>query len=197
MLTQKQLEVFSCINEFINRYKRQPTLIEIGKLLGMSSSSTVHKHIKNLIAQGYLQSTEGKAAYCLNKNKNNLLSLVGKIAAGNPIEVFNDPQEFDVNQHYQNSGQYILQVTGDSMIEAGIMDGDYVVIREQPIAEKGEIIVALITDEINGEEATLKYFYPQSDRIELRPANASMKPMFYSSKKVIIQGIVIGSFRYY
>ncbi len=197
MLTQKQLEVFDCIKAFISSQSRQPTLTEIGKLLGMSSSSTVHKHIKNLIAQDYLQSTEGKAAYCLKKNKKNSLPLVGKIAAGSPIEAFSDPQELDINQHYQNSGQYILQVAGDSMIEAGIMNGDYVVIREQAVAEKGEIIVALITDEIDGEEATLKYYYPQSDHIELRPANASMESMFYSSSKVIIQGIIVGSFRYY
>jgi repressor LexA len=194
MLTQKQLDVFDCIKTFISSHSRQPTLTEIGGLLGMSSSSTVHKHIRNLITQGYLQSTKGKAAYRL---KNNVLPLIGKIAAGSPIEVFNDPQEIDVNQYFQQSGQYILQVTGDSMIEAGIMEGDYIVIRKQSIAEKGEIIVALITDGVNGDEVTLKYFYPQSDFIELRPANASVESMFHSLDKVTIQGIIVGSFRYY
>lgn len=197
MLTKKQLEVFDCIKEFVNNHNRQPTLIEIGELLGMSSSSTVHKHVRSLIDQDYLQLSEGKAAYSFKRGNKILLPLIGKIAAGSPIEVFNDPQEIDVNLHFQQSGQYILQVSGDSMIEAGIMDGDYVVIREQSVAEKSEIIVALITGEVNGDEATLKYFHPQTDIIELRPANTLMKSMYYPSSRVLIQGVVIASFRYY
>lgn len=197
MLTQKQIEVLNCIKEFTRSNSRQPTLMEIGKSLGMSSSSTVHKHIQKLITQNYLQPNEGKAAYSFKRDKKTSLPLVGKIAAGSPIEVFNDPQDIDINQYFQQSSHYVLQVAGDSMIEVGIMDNDYVVIREQSVAEKGEIIVALITGAVSGDEATLKYFYPQSDSIELRPANASMESMFYSTDKITIQGVVTGSFRYY
>ncbi len=218
MLTQKQKDVLDCIQNFLRSHGRQPTLAEIGKLLGMSSSSTVHKHVQKLIAKDYLQSTTDKAAYTIKLDEStSSLPLLGVIAAGKPIEAIPDIQSIDLADEFCKSGHYVLRIAGDSMIEAGILDGDYVVIREQAIAERGEIVVALLSGAVNGSEATLKYFYPQTDSssslaegfsnaegfphaegsIELRPANASMDSMFFPANEVTIQGVVVGSFRSY
>jgi len=206
MLTQKQKDVLDCIQEFLRSQGRQPTLMEIGELLGMSSSSTVHKHVQKLIGKDYLQSTDDKAAYAIELDESTAaLPFLGVIAAGKPIEAIPDVQSIDLASEFCKSGHYVLRISGDSMVEAGILDGDYVVIREQAMAERGEIVVALIDGAVNGAEATLKYFYPQTDSpsylangsIELRPANSSMDSMFFPADEVTIQGVVVGSFRFY
>ena len=212
MLTQKQKDVLDCIVGFLRSRGRQPTLAEIGEQLGMSSSSTVHKHVQKLIAKDYLQSTDDKAAYSIEFDESTAsLPLLGVIAAGKPIEAIPDVETIDLASEFCQPGRYVLRIAGDSMIEAGILDGDYVVIREQSTAERGEIVVALINSTVNGAEATLKYFYPQSDSfssyadgssladgsIELRPANSSMDSMFFATDEVTIQGVVVGSFRSY
>ena len=212
MLTQKQKDVLDCIQNFLRSHGRQPTLTEIGELLGMSSSSTVHKHVQKLIAKDYLQSTSDKAAYTIEFDEStSSLPLLGVIAAGKPIEAIPDVQSIDLASEFCQSGRYVLRIAGDSMIEAGILDGDYVVIREQAMAERGEIVVALISGAVNGAEATLKYFHPQTGSssslaegfsnaegsIELRPANSSMDSMFFPADEVTIQGVVVGSFRSY
>ncbi len=219
MLTIKQKDVLDCIQGFLRSHGRQPTLAEIGERLGMSSSSTVHKHVQKLIAKGYLQTTNDKSAYTIKLDETtSSLPLLGVIAAGKPIEAIPDVQSIDLASEFCQSGRYVLRIAGDSMIEAGILDGDYVVIREQAIAERGEIVVVLLSGAINGSEATLKYFYPQADSsslaegssfladsssslavgsIELRPANSSMESLFYPADEVTIQGVVVGSFRSY
>jgi repressor LexA len=194
MLTAKQMLVLENIQQFINQHGRQPTLTEIGGLLGIGESG-VHKHIRNLISSGHLLESEGKAAYQLmdQPESKGTLPLLGVIAAGQPIEAIPDQQSIDLVTSFCGPDNYALKISGDSMIEAGILDGDFVVIRKQATAHNGEIIVALI----NHVEATLKYYYPRDTGVvELRPANSQMESMFYPADQVEIQGIMSGSFRH-
>ncbi len=194
MLTAKQMLVLENIQQFINQYRRQPTLTEIGSLLGIGESG-VHKHIRKLISSGHLLESEGKAAYQLmdQPESEGTLPLLGVIAAGQPIEAIPDQQSIDLVTSFCGPDNYALKVSGDSMIEAGILDGDFVVIRKQTTATNGDIIVALI----NHLEATLKYYYPRNTGvIELRPANCQLESMFYPADEVEIQGVMAGSFRH-
>ncbi len=195
MLTSKQQVVLECIQSFTQNTGRQPTLAEIGSKLELGESG-IHKHVRNLIAQGYLQESKGKAAYRLPDEPKNTTSLplLGSIAAGKPIEAIANELNIDLAENFCGPDRYVLRVSGDSMIDAGILNGDYVVIRKQETASRGSIVVALI----NQLEATLKYFHPhETGVIELRPANNTMQPMFYPADQVELQGILIGSFRGY
>ncbi len=199
MLTEKQHAVLECIHDFVDRTGYQPTLMDISEAMGLGQSG-IHKHVHNLIAKGYLLESSGKAAFKLPNSDEQYhhskteLPLVGVIAAGAPIEAIPERQTIDLAEHFCGPDRYVLRISGNSMIEAGIFDGDYVVIQKQSSANRGDIIVALI----DRMEATLKYYHPRPvDIIELRPANASLEPMFYSVDRVEIQGVVIGSFRGY
>lgn len=194
MLTAKQMLVLENIQKFINKHRRQPTLTEIGSLLGIGESG-VHKHIRNLISSGHLLESEGKAAYRLmdQPESEGTIPLLGVIAAGQPIEAIPDQQSIDLVTSFCGPDNYALKISGDSMIEAGILDGDFVVIRKQTTAKNGDIIVALI----NHVEATLKYYYPRDTGVvELRPANGQLESMYYPADQVEIQGIMSGSFRH-
>ncbi len=194
MLTAKQMLVLEHIQQFISQYGRQPTLTEIGSLMGIGESG-IHKHIRKLILNGHLLESEGKAAYQpLNQpEREGTLPLLGVIAAGQPIEAIPDQQSIDLVTSFCGPEHYALRVSGDSMIEAGILDGDFVVIRKQITATDGDIIVALISH----MEATLKFYYPRNTGVvELRPANSQMESMFYPADEVEIQGVMIGSFRH-
>ena len=199
MLTQKQKSVLDWIADFHLSYARQPTLMEIGEGLGLSSSSTIHKHIKQLITKGYLTESLSKAAYEFTpKLSTGTLPFLGVIAAGKPIEAVPDTQSIELLLDFCQPGRYVLRVAGDSMIEAGILDGDYVIIREQSTAEIGQIVVALTTDSVNGAEATLKSFYPKNSQIiELRPANALMESIYCCMDSLTLQGVMVGLFRDY
>lgn len=201
MLTAKQHLVLECIRDFVAITGYQPTLMDISNDMELSQSG-IHKHIRNLIAKGYLLESEGKAAYQLPqinidetlKYSKTRLPLVGVIAAGAPIEAIPEQKTIDLAENFCGPDRYVLRISGSSMIDAGIFDGDYVVIKKQSTATKGDIIVALI----NRFEATLKYFHPRPiDVVELRPANETMEPMFYPANEVEIQGVIVGSFRSY
>lgn len=199
MLTVKQHAVLECIRDFVLSTGYQPTLMDISDAMGLRQSG-IHKHIRNLIAKGALLEAEGKAAFRLPesdevfKQSKTSLPLVGVIAAGAPIEAIPEMQTIDLAEHFCGPDRYVLKISGNSMIEAGIFDGDYVVVQKQATANQGDIVVALI-DRL---EATLKYFHPHPvDVIELRPANETLEPMFYPAHQVEVQGIVIGSFRGY
>jgi len=194
MLTAKQMLVLDTIQQFLNQHGRQPTLSEIGHLLGIGESG-VHKHIRKLISSGYLLESEGKAAYqpIDQPERTGTLPLLGVIAAGQPIEAIPDQQRIDLVSSFCGPEHYALKISGDSMIEAGILDGDFVVIRKQETAADGDIVVALISH----VEATLKYYYPRDTGVvELRPANSQMESMFYPADEVEVQGVMIGSFRH-
>jgi repressor LexA len=196
MITAKQQLVLDCIHYFIDEHTRQPTLSEISFKLGVGESG-IHKHVRNLIDAGYLYESQGKAAYSVpNISKDTAaLPFMGVIAAGRPIEAIPDIQSIDLAKSFCGPDRYVLRITGDSMIEAGLLDGDYVVVQKQLTAKRGDAVVALV----DRSEATLKYYHPVASKgfIELRPANASMKPMVYESKRVDVQGVVVGSFRQY
>ncbi|HIO92691.1 MAG TPA: repressor LexA [Leucothrix mucor] len=195
MLTSKQAAALNVIKAFTQEQQRLPTLEEIGNQLGIGRS-TVHKHIRSLIAGGYLLESEGKAAYRLRDDfqSEDTLPYMGRIAAGAPIEAIPEQQNINLAKVFCGPDRYVLKISGDSMIEAGIWDEDYVVIQKQSYAREGSIIVALISR----YEATLKYYHPKDTGVvELRPANSALDPMYYPSDQVEIQGVLVGVFRDY
>jgi repressor LexA len=196
-LTKRQKEIFDFIRRYASRYGYPPTVREIGKAVGLHSSSTVHAHLANLEKVGLLRRdpTKPRAIELLvDRAKRAMrgpgLPLVGHVAAGEPIlaeenieEYVQVPSAIDGEQ-----GDYILQVKGDSMRDAGILEGDYVVVSEADDADNGEIVVALIED-----EATVKRFYREKDRVRLQPANKAYKPIRTRDAKLL--GRVIGVYR--
>ena len=195
MLTSKQALVLQVIKQLTQQMGYLPTLEEIGQDIGIGRS-TVHKHIQTLINNGYLQEAAGKSAYQLAESieDENTLPYMGRIAAGCPIEAIPDQQNINMAQLFCGPDRYVLKVAGDSMIEAGIWDEDYVVIQKQSHAREGNIIVALF----DRYEATLKYYHPKDTGVvELRPANCQLQSMFYPAEQVDIQGIMVGVFRDY
>lgn len=204
MLTRKQQQIWEVIQEWYRHFGYQPTLDEIGQKIGIKSRSTVHQHIQTLIQKNVLLNGEGKRAYQIPKaitGYNPQISLTlttlpleGQIAAGQPIQAINDQADISPNELFLGPGRYALRVKGESMIDIGIMDGDYVVIQRTEEARNGEIVVALI----EREEATLKRIYYQANgQIELHPENRTMRPMIYPAQSVQIQGRMVGLFRSY
>lgn len=195
MLTSKQSLVLQTVQQLTQQMGYLPTLEEIGDEIGIGRS-TVHKHIRTLINNNYLQDAEGKAAYQLVERfeEEGSLPYMGRIAAGCPIEAIPDQQNINLAQLFCGSNRYVLRISGDSMIEAGIWDDDFVVIQKQSYAREGNIIVALV----DRYEATLKYYHPkETGVIELRPANSQLQSMYYPAEQIEIQGVMIGVFRDY
>lgn len=196
MLTSKQARVLQTIEKLAQEMGYLPTLEEIGQDVGVGRS-TIHKHIRSLINNNHLQEAKGKAAYQLDgffNEDENSLPYMGRIAAGCPIEAIPDEQNINMAQLFCGSNRYVLKIAGDSMIEAGIWDEDFVVIQKQSYAREGNIIVALV----DRYEATLKYYHPKDTGVvELRPANSQMDSMFYPADMVEIQGVLVGVFRDY
>lgn len=189
-LTKKQKEVLDFIIEYIDDRGYAPSYRDIGEELGLSSPSTVHSHVQGLSEKGYLKVTdEARSIELTNKVRRTKpaiqLPLLGLIAAGQPIEAIEDRQAFSVPVELGVSeNAYVLKVKGDSMIEDGIFDGDFVVIEKEKQARNGDVVVALIDQQF----ATLKRFYKEKDRIRLQPANSSMKPIYV--KEPLVQGVV-------
>ena len=172
------------------------TVEQIASAVGYRSRGSVHRYLTSLVDQGFLKRTQGKRGLtCTGKpSADHILPFLGKIAAGKPIEAIENAQELDLTQMFAGPDRFVLQVTGDSMIEAGIHDNDFVVVRQCHIAKNGDIVVALIDQ----QDVTLKRFYTISDnRIRLVPENPRMEPINYSPDRVWIQGIVIGQMRKY
>jgi len=193
MLTSKQHEVLEFIQGYIKEHDYQPTLQEIANYFGLVKS-TVHKHVQNLIEANYLGESDGKPAFIAIKpnTSSTALPLLGSIAAGLPIEAIPELETIDFADMFQGADRYLLRVKGESMVEKGIMDGDYAVIKRAQTARNGEIVVALI----DGWEATLKTLFNRDNGVvELRPENKEMEPMFFQAKQVIIQGVMVGLIR--
>ena len=209
-LTKRQQEIFDFIKRYSAKYGYPPTVRDIGKAVGLASSSTVHAHLANLEKLGLLRRDPSKprAIELLDRVREDLggavgsavenalgvlrpgLPLVGQVAAGTPILA-----EENIEDYVQvpsiaggEDGEYVLRVRGESMKDAGILGGDFVVVRPQDTAADGEIIVALV-----GEEATVKRFFRESDHVRLQPENTAMEPI--RSKEVRILGRVVGVFR--
>jgi len=205
-LTKRQQEIFDFIKRYSAKYGYPPTVRDIGKAVGLASSSTVHAHLSNLEKLGLLRRDPSKprAIEMLDRvgdtvadaveNVRSLvrpgLPVVGSVAAGQPILAEENIEEY-VNVPAAaggEQGEYVLKVRGQSMIDAGILEGDYVVVRPQETANDGEIVVALV-----GEEATVKRFFRELDHVRLQPENQTMEPI--RSKDVRVMGRVVGLFR--
>jgi repressor LexA len=198
-MTKRQQEIFTFIKRYASKYGYPPTVREIGKAVGLASSSTVHAHLANLEKYGVLRRdpTKPRAIELLfDKAKRavapdeGMLPLVGRVAAGQPVLA-----EENIEDYVQvpsvaggDEGEYVLQVSGESMRDAGILAGDYVVVRPQNTAGDGDIIVALL-----GDEATVKRFFRERDHVRLQPENPAMEPIL--SKDVQVLGRVVGVFR--
>ena len=196
MLTRRQQQIMDIIHKLYAQNGYLPTLDEIAHAGGINTRSTVHQHVQALIQQGYLEATTGKRAYRLPEPaaREDYLPLLGKIAAGQPIEALASQNEISADEMFRGQGRFVLKVSGESMRDIGIMDGDYVVIQKQNIASNGEIIVALV----DKQEATLKrIFYLPNRKIELRPENSDMESLIYPAKSVQVQGKLVGVFRTY
>jgi repressor LexA len=200
-LTKRQKEIFDFIGKYAAKTGYPPTVREIGKAVGLHSSSTVHAHLANLEKIGLLKRDPSKPRAIelligtANKAKDAIrspsgLPLVGQVAAGAPILAEENIEEYleipDVIGG--EDGDYILQVRGESMIKAGIIEGDYVIVRPAEDAADGEIVVALI-----GDEATCKRFFREKDHIRLQPENDDMEPILSTEAQVL--GKVVGVFR--
>ncbi|MCL4353515.1 transcriptional repressor LexA [Patescibacteria group bacterium] len=203
VLYRKEREVLEFLAQFQKQYGYSPTLAEIAQGTGHRSNSTVHTLIKSLVDKGYVQKVDGntrvlkivdeKVTLSLAGSKPSVeLPLMGFIAAGAPLEPYSDPNASFFISSSLLSGKntaYVLKVKGSSMIEEGILDGDYVVIEKIKEPVNGDIVVAIVDDNL----ATLKKFYRENDRVVLRPANSEMSPIYPTS--LVIQGKVVGLVR--
>jgi len=200
MLTHRQKEVYEFLQAYIQRHGVAPTYEEIRRHFGFRSYNAVFKHLKQLEARGYLTSRwkNRKQAFSLKVPAQASISaaklpLLGRVAAGEPIEALEDRDTVDVPESFLGTGEHFaLRVRGDSMIEDGIHDGDLILLRKQEEAENGQTVVALIDG-----EATVKRFYQRGSSVELHPANLRMKPLVVDAKKVRIRGVVVGLIRKY
>ena len=199
-LTKRQQEIFDFIKRYSSRHGYPPTVRDIGKAVGLASSSTVHAHLANLEKVGLLRRDPSKprAIEMLDKAVEGVksvvrpsgLPLVGQVAAGQPVLA-----EENIEEYVQlpaeiggDEGEFVLRVRGDSMRDAGILEGDHVVVRKQETAGDGEIVVALV-----GEEATVKRFYRENDHVRLQPENPAHEPI--RTKDVQVLGRVVGLYR--
>lgn len=195
-LTRLEKKILESIRDYYGKFSEMPTVRETGKLVGIESPGTVGRYIKSLIHKGYLRREKRiwRGLELVASEDKNSLPLMGKIAAGKPIEAIMGDNQLDPNALLLGDNRYALKVIGDSMVEAGIHNEDWVIIHSQNNAENGQIAVVLIDQ----EETTLKYLHHHEDGcIELRPANRTLKPKMYKSKRITIQGILVGQMRTY
>jgi repressor LexA len=201
-LTGRQREIWSFLGDYVDRHGYPPTVREIGEAVGLASPSTVHAHLANLERAGLLRRdpTKPRALELVGREKDvqtvsaelPRLPLLGQIAAGGPL-LAEENVEDEIAVPENLRGDFLLRVKGDSMIEAGILDGDVVVVRRAQDARDGEIVVALAGDDESAEEATVKRYFRESGRIRLQPENAALEPIY--ARHVQILGKVVGVFR--
>ena len=210
-LTRRQKQVYDFLARFVDEHGYSPSFEEIGEGLDLSSLATVHKHISNLEQKGLLKRDYNRSrSIDLLKPRGRMrqilagasaavtgsgptLPLMGRIAAGQPIEALENPESISLADFTRSKDVYVLQVTGESMQDEHIVNGDYVLVEKTNIARDGEIVVALV----NGSYATLKRIYTEGDKIRLQPSNAAMQPIMVPAAAVQIQGRVIGVLRKY
>jgi repressor LexA len=196
-LTKRQRQIFDYISSYLSKHGYPPTVREIGKAVGLHSSSTVHAHLSKLESLGVVKRDPSKPRaleVMVQRAKKAVrpsgLPLVGQVAAGEPILAEENIEEYleIPDMIGGEDGDYILRVRGESMKDAGILEGDFVVVRQTERARDGEIVVALLDD-----EATVKRFFREKDQIRLQPENKSMKPI--RTRDVRLLGRVVGVFR--
>jgi len=199
-LTKRQQEIYDFIKRYSAKHGYPPTVRDIGKAIGLTSSSTVHAHLANLEKIGLLRRDPSKPRaieLLVERAKRAVtpdggLPIVGQVAAGSPILADENVEDYvEVPEIAGGSeGDFLLRVTGDSMIDAGIHDGDHVAVRRQETARDGEIVVALVGEDA---EATVKRFFREADHIRLQPENPALEPIV--SREVVVLGKVVGVLR--
>ena len=206
MLTARQQEIWNYLVEYVDRHGYPPTVREIGEQVGLASPSTVHAHLANLERAGLLRRdpTKPRALELIGRERREVapaaaddrdvsrLPLIGAIAAGGPMLAEQDIEEY-VPMPAATKGDFLLRVKGESMIEAGILDGDLVIVQRAQDARNGEIVVALAGDDESADEATVKTFYREKGRVRLQPENASLEPIYAAHVQIL--GRVVGVFR--
>lgn len=196
-LTKRQRQILDFITEFSCDQGYAPSFREIGEHFKLSSPATIHAHIENLKNKGFLRSGFNEARSielipaAANWSRALELPLAGLITAGEPIEAIEEKESIAVPADFvtDQANSYVLKVKGQSMVEEGILDGDFVIVERNPSPRNGEVVVALL----HNAYATLKKFYREANRIRLQPANAKMKPIY--SRDPLIQGVVRGVIR--
>jgi len=198
-LTDKQKRFLSYVSGYVEEWGRSPSFDEICSQFGFRSYNTVTTYLKILERKGYVrlprEKNRKRAIEVISpvETKRFEFPLLGRVAAGKPIEAVEDIKAIEVPPSMVGSGDhFVLQVNGDSMKEDGILDGDFVVVRKQPTAENGETVVALINN-----EATVKKYYQKNGHVELRPAHTEMRPLQVREGDLRIEGKVVGVLRYY
>ena len=206
MLTARQQEIWNYLVEYVDQHGYPPTVREIGEEVGLASPSTVHAHLANLERAGLLRRdpTKPRALELIGRERREpapqadeqrdvaRLPLVGEIAAGGPMLAEEHIEEYMV-MPASTKGDFLLRVKGESMIDAGILDGDLVIVQRAQDARNGEIVVALAGDDESADEATVKTFYREQGRVRLQPENETMEPIY--AQHVQILGRVVGVFR--
>ena len=210
-LTRRQKQVYDFLAQFVEEHGYSPSFEEIAEGLGLSSLATVHKHITNLEQKGLLRrdynrsrsidilKPRGRMKQALAGTVPAVMSseltlpLMGRIAAGRPVEAMENPETISLADFTRSKDVYVLQVTGESMQDEHIVNGDYVLVEKTNTARDGEIVVALV----NGSDATLKRMFREGDKIRLQPSNSAMAPIMVPAATVQIQGRVIGVLRKY
>ncbi len=201
-LTARQREIWTFVLDYSDRHGYPPTVREIGEAVGLASPSTVHAHLANLERAGLLRRdpTKPRALELVGRRKPAAtepaelpkLPLLGQIAAGGPLFAEQNVED-EIAVPETLHGDFLLRVKGDSMIEAGILEGDVVVVQRAQDARNGEIVVALAGDDETADEATVKRFFRENDRIRLQPENSALEPIY--ANYVEILGKVVGVFR--
>ena len=204
-ITKRQRQVYDFLHNFVQRNGYSPSFEEIGQGLGLSSLATVHKHVSNLEKKGLLRRDYNRSRSIdvlpvrgMLKRQSAMaaeagLPLLGRIAAGQPIEAVEHPETISLGDITRSKDVFVLQVKGESMKDEHIVDGDYVLVEKLNTAPDGEIVVALV----EGTDVTLKRIYREGAKIRLQPSNTAMPPIVVPAKSVQVQGRVIGVLRKY
>ncbi|MBX3729175.1 MAG: transcriptional repressor LexA [Candidatus Sumerlaeia bacterium] len=209
-LTRRQREVFEFITNFIETHGYSPSLEEVAKGLDLSSLATVHKHLTNLAEKGLIRRhwNRGRGIEIINDlaaprlvqmdlDACYAIPIRGTVAAGQPLDVseddFGDRLSVPADLVRNAENTFVLRVRGDSMIEEGIQEGDFIICERRTDARNGQVVVALV----GGYETTVKYFYREGDQVRLQPANPYMAPIYVRATDVAVQGVVIGLVRKY
>ncbi len=196
MLTDSERKTLDFIEHYVARHGFAPKLQEIADGIGIRSRGVAHRYVQALIKAGFLENNAGRhrGLKLVGIQEGHCIPLLGKIAAGQPIEAIPDETEINLADFFMGPGRFALRVQGDSMIEAGILDGDIAIIKQQSTARNGDIVVALI----DNEDATLKTFKNMGDgRVCLIPSNSALTTMVFDAARVQIQGILVGCMRRY
>ena len=198
-ITRRQKEVIDFLSSFTQKNGYSPSYEEIASGLGLSSLATVHKHVTNLQNKGLLQRAHNRSRSIdvlpvrSGKKGSDRLPLMGRIAAGQPVEAIETAESISLSDIIGNREVFALEVRGDSMRDEHIVDGDFVLVEHTSTARQGEIIVALV----RGSETTLKRYYIEGTMVRLQPSNTEMEPIYVPLSQIAIQGRVLGILRRY